>query len=63
MDEMYIGHRPRLAAASTELLSLIEDMIKITQALQEPEIAQGVMVFIRQNMEHVSVQVLCVRIV
>ena len=42
IDEMYVGKPARVVAASPHLLSLIEDMIKITQAVQQPEIAQGV---------------------
>lgn len=42
IDNMYVGKRPRVVAASPKLLLLIEDMIMITQAVQQPEIAQGV---------------------
>ena len=51
---LHAGQRTKAVKASSELLVLIEDMIKVNQSLQEPEAARGIMAFVRTNMEEVS---------
>lgn len=44
IDRLYVGQQAAVVKSSPELTALVEDMIKITQALQDPEAAQGVSV-------------------
>lgn len=50
MSDFHNGLRPAPVDSTVELLDIVEDLIKVDQALQEPEAAQGVLAFIRHNM-------------
>ena len=45
------GKHPETVEPNPELLATVEDLIRIHQALGEPEAAQGVLAFLKTNME------------
>ena len=47
----YCGHHPPPIDAVPELLATVEDLIRIHQALQEPEAAQGILAFLKQQLK------------